>query len=119
MKLLDITKWAKCPIELRNAVIRQLNNDAAKAYFAVAETSVMGAITNAVKSALKKEEAHDAQLDDNITVSLITRIDALKFLADLPDQHLAKSRPNFALRIKNLKVVTVEAMEILQHQVNN
>jgi hypothetical protein len=118
MKLLDITKWDKCPVEIRNTVIRGLNNDAAKAYFSFAETGFLGALSKAAKSALKKEEAHDAQLDDNITVSLITRIDALKFLAELPDEHLTKSNPNFTLRIKNLKAVTLEAMEILQHQVS-
>lgn len=119
MKLLDITKWENCPVEVRNMVIGGLNNDAAKAYFSITETGMMGAIANTVKSALKKEEAHDGQLDDTIIISLITRIDALKFLVGLPDEHLAKSNPNFTLRIKNLKAVTLEAMEILRDQVKN
>jgi hypothetical protein len=116
MKLLDITKWDDCPAEIRNAVIRRLNNDAAKAYFAIADKGLLGALSSAFKSPLKKEEKSDNQVEDSVITSLIVRIDALKFLAELPEEHLAKSNPNFTLRIKNLKSVTFEAVKIVQSQ---
>jgi len=104
-KLLAIASWQ--------------NVDSAKALYAFSDKTLLGELMDKLNFKIKNESKNELKTDSNKIISLITRIEALRFLGNLPDNLEKESKAKYNVRISNLNRVMLEVTDILDKELTN
>lgn len=113
-KLLAIASWKNISNELRNESLKNISTNNAKAFYALTDKSVLGKLLDKVPFKSYNETKLERATDSNKIISLITRLDALKFLGNIPNE--LESKAKYTVRISNANKVIFEVVEILEEQ---
>lgn len=115
-KLLAIASWKTISAGIRNEALKSLNCDNAKSFYALSDKSILGELLGKVKLKNSNETNVEKASDTNLIISMITRVEALRFLGSLPNELQTESKARLSVRISNLNKVIIEVMEILEEQ---
>lgn len=116
-KLLAIACWNNISFNLRNEALKKLNTENAKAFYTIADKTILGKLLSKVNFKKSNETQLEHFTDSNKIISLITRLDALRFLGEIPKELQNESKAKYTVRINNANKIILEVTEILEEQI--
>ena len=117
-KLMEITSWKDTSIEFKYEVLKKLNSDVAKLYYSYTDFSMLGSLWEKI-SPLITNDSNEESNDISKILSLITRIDAIKVISNLPLQLKHENRSNLQKRLSNLALINMEVIKDIENQLTN
>jgi hypothetical protein len=117
-KLLAIASWKNISHQFRNEALKKLRTDNAKAFYSVADKTILGKLLDKVSIKKSNETHFEDSTDSNKIISLITRLDSLRFLGEIPNELQNESKAKYTVRITNANKIILEVIEILEEQLN-
>jgi hypothetical protein len=115
-KLLSIASWKDVSDGIKNESFKKLSTVNAKAFYAVSDKTILGKLIDKVSLNNSKETKLEQSSDSSKIISLITRLDALIFLGNLPNELQSHSKAKYTIRINNANKVILQVIEILEEQ---
>lgn len=117
-KLMEITSWKDTSIEFKYEVLKKLNSNVAKLYYSYTDFSMLGSLWEKI-SPLITNDSNEESNDISKILSLITRIDAIKVISNLPLQLKHENRSNLQKRLSNLALINMEVIKDIENQLTN
>jgi hypothetical protein len=116
-KLLAIASWKNVSDGIRNEALKNLSSDSAKSFYALSDSTILGSLLDTISFNNSKESKSERASDTSLIISMITRIDALHFLGNIPSHLQNESKARLSVRISNLNKVVLKVIGVLESQV--